>query len=983
MKKLLLLASFLMLVVLATAQTTVFSDDFSTNQSATWTTTGQIGSSAFYMARSGADWGGRRNTNGILEVTNDASATGNVLGWGYGYTATTSFSSPYNSTLSSNPGVVTWYANMRQIRTDPAGFGSGNYGSAVILAGSSTTAYNSGTGYAIALGQSGSTDPIRLVRYSAGITALTNLIVSNTTGLTDFGAEYLSIKVTYTPSTNTWELFLRNDGSSAFTDPTSGTLVSQGTVVDNTYTSSSLDYMGAYWQGSTALTQFASFDNFSVSVVPAAGGTPTITVAGIPLANFGGILVGNNSTAQTYTVSGTDLTDDIDVTAPTGFSVSTDGTNWFGSVTLFQSGGEVGETTVYARFSPTAVQSYTGNIAHTSPDAATVNVAVAGTGIKGEPSNHPTAFQAEDGTNPQTDVLVSWTDATGTVIPDGYLIKASSTSLGAITDPVDGTPESNAVLVQNVAAGIQSHNFTNLNSDTTYYFKIYSYTNAGSSINYKLDDTIQTASHTTEVGPAMVEVIVPQYMQGMSSTNNQRIPWACRLTLENLIPSATYRYFGMFVDSADGPTVNGAGIDWFVNLSGNFTRATSLSLGVAGQYGEFSTDANGSYTGWFIGEPSGNGRFTPGNTVWYRMMLNDGNNGTSVATRLTTTSSIKVINFGTQENVNQGTFLYGVSAAPAKDFAFVYDNEAGTGRPIAGTVIESDGLALSAVTSILPAYRDNVDAIEGAWGVIIPNSTGTKGFTGIKRVEARVLETGAVYAQNTDPDGIWNGISTVNPTGGDTTPIDLTDEATLPVELSSFTATIDAHNYVNLTWVTQSETNVMGFYVYRSTTNDLSGAELISTMIPATNTSQQQFYTYTDSDLYSDGLYYYWLQNSDFDGSSNFHGPVHVSYSADGQNNGSPEIPSFTELKAIYPNPFNPIAYIPFSVASRKNVDIKIYNTRGQVVRSFTLGTKEAGSYRLEWNGMDDNGKACSTGVYYVRMTAGNDSFVRKAVLMK
>lgn len=132
-----------------------------------------------------------------------------------------------------------------------------------------------GNGYAIVYGQSGGVDPIRLVHYTTGLqgTLSSNLIISNTTGLTDFGAEYISVKVTYAPSTNTWELFLRNDGATAFADPTTGTLVSQGTVVNSTYTGTALGNLGAYWQGSTAATQTAFFDNVTVTVTPAGTNT--------------------------------------------------------------------------------------------------------------------------------------------------------------------------------------------------------------------------------------------------------------------------------------------------------------------------------------------------------------------------------------------------------------------------------------------------------------------------------------------------------------------------------------------------------------------------------------------------------------------------------------------------------------------------------------------------------------------------------------
>jgi len=252
----------------AQAQTTVFTDDFSTNQSATYTTSGAIGASAWGVTRSGVDFGARRNTGPAqLELTNDVDVVNaNANGWVLVSTPSSSFTSPYDTILNANPGLVTWTFNMQQVRPDPAGFNAGSYGVAFILAGTSNTNNNTGSGYAVVLGQALAIDPIRLARYSGGIQGtLTNIIVSNT-GLADFGPEYLSIKVTYSPATETWELFLRNDGTSAFADPAAGTLTSQGTIVDSTSTGSSLPLMGAWWQGSTGANQPAFFDNTTVTV---------------------------------------------------------------------------------------------------------------------------------------------------------------------------------------------------------------------------------------------------------------------------------------------------------------------------------------------------------------------------------------------------------------------------------------------------------------------------------------------------------------------------------------------------------------------------------------------------------------------------------------------------------------------------------------------------------------------------------------------
>jgi hypothetical protein len=114
------------------------------------------------------------------------------------------------------------------------------------------------------------------------------------------------------------------------------------------------------------------------------------------------------------------------------------------------------------------------------------------TTLKLEPSNFPTAFTC--GTTTTSNIPLTWTAATGAVIPDGYLVKWSATSFAAITDPVDNTFESNGATTQNVVG--TSYTVTGLIQGTTYYFKIWSYTNSGSDINYKLTGEPQTSCAT-------------------------------------------------------------------------------------------------------------------------------------------------------------------------------------------------------------------------------------------------------------------------------------------------------------------------------------------------------------------------------------------------------------------------------------------------------------------------------------------------------
>lgn len=115
-----------------------------------------------------------------------------------------------------------------------------------------------------------------------------------------------------------------------------------------------------------------------------------------------------------------------------------------------------------------------------------------------EPTNYPTQFASVG--SPFT-MNLSWTDATGAQLPAAYLILASNAN--NIINPVDGTPvgddpnlaDGHGAL--NILQGVQHAVFGNLPANTTYYFKIFPYTNSGALIDYKTDGTAPFITDTT------------------------------------------------------------------------------------------------------------------------------------------------------------------------------------------------------------------------------------------------------------------------------------------------------------------------------------------------------------------------------------------------------------------------------------------------------------------------------------------------------
>lgn len=262
------------------AQVIVHSSDFNDSQGDEFVTTGNIGTTPWIVNRSGPDWGARIHNN-ILELTNTAGSEENAVGWVFVHLQADDFSSPYNTTLASNPAEVSWYFNMRQKRSNPSGFGTENYGVAIVIGAIDAQVDSVGFGYAVVMGNTGNNepDPIRFVKFNGGIQSLgteTSGLIIASEPLNNPTNQFMSVKLTYNPGTHVWELFGRVDGSS-FEDPMSGELVLVGSVTDSEFTQQALPYMGAYWQGSTKANETSFFDNVSVWVDITGALPPSIT----------------------------------------------------------------------------------------------------------------------------------------------------------------------------------------------------------------------------------------------------------------------------------------------------------------------------------------------------------------------------------------------------------------------------------------------------------------------------------------------------------------------------------------------------------------------------------------------------------------------------------------------------------------------------------------------------------------------------------
>jgi hypothetical protein len=97
----------------------------------------------------------------------------------------------------------------------------------------------------------------------------------------------------------------------------------------------------------------------------------------------------------------------------------------------------------------------------------------------------------------------------------------------------------------------------------------------------------------------------------------------------------------------------------------------------------------------------------------------------------------------------------------------------------------------------------------------------------------------------------------------------------------------------------------------------------------------------------------------------------------------SASVPEKFELGQNYPNPFNPTTTISFGLPIEGKVNLKIFNIRGQLVKTLVDEVRQAGYHRAEWNGTDGSGNRVASGVYFYRLKFDDYTETRKMIMLK
>lgn len=193
----------------------------------------------------------------------------------------------------------------------------------------------------------------------------------------------------------------------------------------------------------------------------------------------------------------------------------------------------------------------------------------------------------------------------------------------------------------------------------------------------------------------------------------------------------------------------------------------------------------------------------------------------------------------------------------------------------------------------------------------------------------------------------------------------------LPVELTSFNADI-INNNVKLSWETATEVNNYGFEIERTTPHPPpykggGGWKSIGFVEGHGNSNSPKHYEFVDDNPDGGGEVQYRLKQIDSDGQFEYSQVVEVQL-----------IPERFELFQNFPNPFNPVTDIQYTINKGDFVTMKVYDILGKEVQTLVNEFQKPGSYKVLFSGNN-----FPSGVYFYCLQTSSSSETKKLVLVK
>jgi len=116
----------------------------------------------------------------------------------------------------------------------------------------------------------------------------------------------------------------------------------------------------------------------------------------------------------------------------------------------------------------------------------------------------------------------------------------------------------------------------------------------------------------------------------------------------------------------------------------------------------------------------------------------------------------------------------------------------------------------------------------------------------------------------------------------------------------------------------------------------------------------------------------------DLTSDTNIIGWTNMEFSFIATLSGSIPLPTDFSLDRAYPNPFNPTTTLSFAIPVDSDVSLLVYNLQGREVAALIDGKLDAGYHSIVWNA-----DSYSSGVYFVKMVAGEYVNTQKLMLVK
>jgi len=718
------------------------------------------------------------------------------------------------------------------------------------------------------------------------------------------------------------------------------------------------------------------------------GSTLPATSPLISLSSFGpfafGITALNTPTpSQSFTVSGSNLSNNVTVTPPTGFEIRT-GTNAFSAnaVTLTQSGGTLSATTVDVRFNPQFAAAFSGSVSCASPGALTQNVAVTGAALtyyyskssgnldqtstwttdpNGGVGSSPDDFATDAQfftikNNPNPTIGSNW----GISGSSSKLVVGDGTNSCVFTVPSAYTFSSVATEVTNNASFVlqdsASINSLNLTVDNG---GIYQHDCNGASST--LSGTFLDGSTIKVTGVTTTNLWLP--------VNASNVIWNCPSQTAN---GKIYNSDATF--SIKNLSVQSTGTGYCAINTGTGIRTLNISGNLDVQGGSFRLLGASTGTGATTINVSGNvtvrdsGVFnlsSSSNAAPAAVNLTVQGNFLHTAGTVTKTSTTGAASITFNGSTNQQFSTTGMG----QSIAFVINNPAGvtlasTAAIHVGTVALTNGVLTTGLDTLIMgnnspgaltrtngwingnvkrAFQDSIGSYLFPVGTANTYRGATVNFTVAPANTASLT----AYFTMGDPGsfGLPDGISVYWKEGFWTISLD-------SIAGGVYSLSLDVNG---INGVSSGDTKIL----QRATNSDawsLAGtfSDITSGVITQTGISSFNQFTIGGDNLLS-------------------------------VKSGS-HLPDHFQVYQNYPNPFNPSTVIAYDIPSESYVKVELYSIKGSRVAEISDGNKSAGSYSVT---IPMNHYGLSSGVYFYKVSgydlASNKSFqaIKKMVYLK